>query len=178
MPTTKKVDFDSIYIAFAEVIKNIDIEIDRIKKEVPVEHHKQPWSFYNKTQKEFCLDIEEKAIKIVSELLKMTEKAVKEKWLVCSLPTPVYSALEENKIPYSKAKLLVKFHFDPWNDKDIAIVDNIVNKIIEGVSDDEIKKLLEESQKTVWNPSHTTIQRLIEQSMISKVETPVQGVVV
>jgi hypothetical protein len=159
----KKTTFEEYHLTLATILNNIDEALTVIKnrqKNLPV------WKGFD-SFKDFLKDVEKAALKKSAQDLEIGTTTVRDRWRVLTLPFPVYAAIEDGDITFSKAKLLTAINFDFDNDSDAQVASDIVQEIKGGLKVPEIKKLVEEKSPEVWNPSDIIMQRIAGQHGIT-----------
>lgn len=159
----KQTTFEEYRLTLATVLNKIDEALTIIKnrqKNLPV------WKGFD-SFKDFLKDLEKTALKNAAKELEIGSTTVRDRWRVLTLPFPVYAAIEDGDITFSKAKLLTAINFDFDNDNDAEVAYSIVKEVKGGMKVPDIKKLVEEKSPEVWNPSDIVMQRIAEQHGIT-----------
>jgi len=161
--TKTKTSFSDCQEVLSIVLRYIDEEIQHIKnrqKNLPV------WRGYD-NYKAFLTEVEKKSLKSAANELGITLKSVKDMWHVMTLPTPVYSAIENDEISFSKAKYLTAINFDFNNESDAKVAGEIVEEIKSGLAIPEIKDIIEKMSVDVWNQSTVVMSSIMSQQGVS-----------
>ena len=154
--TVKKAPFEELYETFTTVLSSIDTKLDDTKKS---KKGKSIWSGHS-NYNTFLKQIERQAIKDAAKTLNVSDGTVRERWKVLTLPIPVFSAIEEGEISYSKAKPLTSINFDTESDEDQIVVNELLDAIKEGISVKELKEKVKEESTKIWNHSSITMQNI------------------
>jgi len=117
-----------------------------------------------RSRKEFLMKCEADAIEAVATDLAMVPHLVKDRWKVMTLPMPIYGAMEDGDIPFSKAKLAVPLNLDPEDTKSIESAERIAKKMLETDDAEEIKAVVSDETKAVWNSSTAVMGMLMAQA--------------
>jgi len=161
----KKTTFEDYQQTLSTVLDNIDKHLIHVKNR---QKNLSVWKGFD-SFKDFLKDVEKKALRQTVKDLELATSTVRDRWKVLTLPTPVYSAIEDGRISFSKAKPLTAIDFDFENDNDIAVAEEIVKEIEEKkIAIKDIKDLVAEYSPKVWNPSDIIIQRIAEQYGITE----------
>ena len=157
------------HTTFDEYHKTLSLILDNIDKAFKLIKDRQKnllvWHEYP-SYKDFLKIIEKEALSVSSKELGIASTTIRDRWHVLTLPVSVYSAMEEGVITFSKAKLMTVINFDFENNSDILIAEEIVQKIISGLTNAEIKELIQKRSSEVWNGSQIIMERLAEQNDI------------
>jgi hypothetical protein len=160
----KKTTFDEYRTTLSTMLKHIDKQLEIIKNR---QKNLSVYKDYD-NYKEFLRDIERTAVKKTVEELTLGETTVKDRWHVLTLPPAVFFALEQNEISFSKAKLLTTIHFDFNSESDNKVAEQIVNEIKKDLSNDEVKTIVKNRTKDIWNPSDIRMIKIAEQHGITQ----------
>ena len=158
----KQAEFDNLHDTLLAVEKSIDAQLD----EAIAQNPEKPWDG-QANLKSFLKSVERTAIKNAAEELDMSESAVRDRWHILTLPSPVYYALESGEITMSKAKLLTAINWDFESEKESAIAEEIVKEIKRGGSVDSIKAMVTKAGTQVWNSSDITVHNMAKQHGIA-----------
>jgi len=162
--TIKKTTFDEYRLTLSTMLKHIDKQLVLIKSR---QKNLSVYKDYD-SYKDFLKDMEKIAIKKAMEELSLGETTVKDRWHVLTLPPAVFFALEQGEISFSKAKLLTTIHFDFNSESDNKIAEEIIQEIKKDLSNDEIKAVVKNRAKDVWNPSDIRMIKIAEQHGITQ----------
>ena len=158
----KQAEFDSLHDTLLTVEKSIDAQLD----EAITQNAEKPWDG-QANLKSFLKSVERTAIRSAAEKLDMSESAVRDRWHILTLPSPVYFALESGEITMSKAKLLTTINWDFDNPKEAEIAETIVSEIKRGGSVDSIKAMVTKAGTQIWNSSDITVHNMAKQHGIA-----------
>ena len=156
---------------FAELVDtliSVNNSIDTLLLKAKDDNKGKPIWTGHKNFKMFLKHIESEAVKKSSKELELSETATRDRFRVLSLPYPVYSALEENELTFSKAKHLTAINFDFEDPNDVNIAQEIVDQIKTGISEKDIKELVKNRSKEVWHQGDVVVHRLAEQNKIDE----------
>jgi len=160
----KKAEFGELVDTLISVCHSID---DLIKKAREEKKGNRIW-YGHKNFKVFLKHIESEAIKKSAKELDMGETTVRDRFRVLTLPYPVFEAVEDDSISFSKAKYLTSINFDFDSDSDARIAQEIVDEIKKGISEKDIKEVVKKRSKEIWNSGDVVMHRLAEQNKISE----------
>jgi len=155
----KQTTFEEYYETMVVMLAYLDKELTHIKNR---QKNLSVWKGY-KNYLEFLKTIERDALKHTIKELGLAKTTIRDRWMVMTLPAPVYCSIESGDITFSKAKIMTSINFDFENDSDIKVADEIVEQIKSGISNPEIKELVKTRSPDVWNPSTIVIQKIAEQ---------------
>ena len=156
----KATSFDDLYSTMTKVERYID---NRFKRLLHRNKGSRIWDGYA-SWKAFLQDVEKQAIEQASIDLKLAFKTVKDRWKIMTLPLPFYCAIEDGGISFSKLKPVTSVNWDFNNPENNSLAKSIVKEIIEKkMSPKEIRALVAEKCKTVWNESHITVENIATQ---------------
>lgn len=160
----KKAEFSELVDTLISICHSIDELLFKAKEGKKGE---KIWQGH-KNYKLFLKHIESEAVKKSAKELGLGETTVRDRFRVLSLPYPVYLAMEQNEITFSKAKHLTNINFDFDDLDDVKIAQEIVEEIKKGTSEKEIKELVKNRSKEVWHQGDVVVHRLAEQNGISE----------
>lgn len=165
MPSpVKKTTFEEYRQTLATILSYVDKELTVIKNR---QKNLLSWKGFD-SFKDFLKHIEKFALQHASEDLKISDTTIRDRWHVMCLPLPVYSAMESEEITFSKAKFLTAINFDFENDSDIQVSDSLVEMIKSGLTNPQIKQMVQDHMSKVWNPSDIVMKRIAEQHGINE----------
>lgn len=114
------------------------------------------------SKKEFFLEAESSAIEKAADKLGIKKHIVKERWLVLSFPIPIYDLLERGMITFSKAKLAMPAHFDPWDDASINAAQKMADVMVSNIGNDEATEIIKKECSQIWNASTIVVERILQ----------------
>jgi len=119
----------------------------------------------HKSIKDFLASLEAEAVKVVAAKTAKTASTVKSHWQVMCMPFPIYCALEENRISFSKAKIACGTNLHPEDDVSIAIAQKFVDMVEAKADEASVKAMLASESKGVWYPSTVVMEYFLGQNM-------------
>jgi len=159
----KKTTFKEYQETLTTILKYIDEALVRVKNR---QKNLSIWKGYG-NYNDFLKTIEKGALKETTKEMGLGATTVRDRWRILTLPSPVYCAIEDNEITFSKSKYLTSINFDFENDGDIKVASEIVEEIKTGLTNPKIKDLVASRSAEIWNQSTIIMSRIAEQHGIT-----------
>jgi hypothetical protein len=157
-----KAKFNEMYQIYAAVLDTIDQHFKSRLREMYGKKISSVEEGFG-SRKDFLLDAEEKAIRSVSKQTGKTLAHIRDRWNAMTLPSPIYSCLEEGTITLSRAKLVEPLNLAPEDKASIEVAESLVEVMINSRSNDKVVEAVSAAAKLVWNQSTAVMEWILGQ---------------